>query len=245
MKRYLSQSVLERQWSVWIIPIGVFVGIILCALGVIWFYFGPGFAALWGDELSFSSSPEIVHIEMGGALFPVPGNYTRYGRDRRADKHQHVILHAVYPDMSGYDSDTADAIETMDERVILMTLLEAEDGLPLAHYFDKIYKPELISPHQKEAWGYDLDAFHFREGSSYHGRTLLRHAEDTGLSHRPHDILFLCEADMCETRLMPAQNVQVSYRIHKNLLVDWRRIDQSIYQLFKSWRANARKIRSE
>ncbi len=247
MTRFLPRNMNIRQdWPIWLLPLGFAGGtLIACAL-FIWVYFGPGIDSIRGNQLSFSADHSRVGLEIGGALFAIPQNYTRYKRDRVTGIRDNVQLHALFPDFLPYSLTRHEAFlrNDNDAPLLLISLHESRSVLSHTRIFDDIYAPYIYDMAHILPNG--LERYHFKPDSPYADYELFRVAQTNIQPMREMAHYFLCRKAtepiaFCAGRLTLGQNVQVSYRFRRGLLAEWEKIDYGIYDLLKSFRRAARK----
>jgi hypothetical protein len=258
IKRLLSQSITEEEWPIW--RIVVFIGAIIVAATIYFliYFFGPTISDIRGTSLSPTTNRDTITVEVGGTLFSIPANYTRYGRDRRAQARDQLELHALYPRLEGYSNRKAEVFAALDgkEPVILISIRSADASLSADKLLEQIYLPATKGEEINQA--FNLDWSNFRADSHYEGAQLYRQnkqtADQTGSDPRnnnyrlkkPRRPYFICQMDTrniewCRGQLQIGQTAIAFYRFPKAYLEKWEKIDAGLQTLLSNFRANARK----
>ncbi len=258
IKRLLSQSVTEEEWPIW--RIILIIGVIMLAATIYFliYFFGPTIADVRGSSLSPTTNRDSVTVEVGGALFSIPANFTRYGRDRRSRVRDQVELHALYPDFEGYTNDKAKLFASLDGTapVILVSIRSADASLTSNQMLAQIYLP--ATEGEKVNQEFNLDWSNFKQNSHYNGAQLYRERDQTieeisedrrGFNYRAkaeRTPYFICQMDTrniewCRGGFQIGRTAEALYRFPKAYLENWEQIDAGLQNLLSNFRANARK----
>lgn len=244
LKRFLSQSVVEEEWPLWRLVIGLFVGICLSIIGFTIFFFGPSLDQLQGDTITPTSMTQDIRLEVGGTLFSIPANYTRYGHDRQANKNNYVELHALLPELAPYQSQTANAFADLSaqSQLLLFSLSPIEGDMTPQKLWQDVFMPQVEGFSGTVEYG--LKSAQFKAASLYQNATFYQpeNLPDDGFSS-PF-IICAPQADgavWCQGRLTIGRTAQAIFRFPQRHLSDWKIISNRLAGLLSRFRAEARR----
>lgn len=245
MVKRLLGKVVEEEWPIWSLFIAFMAMLAIAMLVVLLMFFGPSLRDLRGESFDPTALTNEVRLEIGGTLFAIPANYTRYGGDRHAGVAEHVELHALLPDLSGYQSDKDSEFRSMSasSNLILMALVPIEDKLTPSSMRDQLYLPQIAYFETADPNG--LKKGVFKEESVYRGDLFympIGQINDAEMSP-----FYLCrqeqnESQWCSGRIRIGQTAQVLFRLPLNQMSQWQVINQKLTSLLKDFRAEARRI---
>ena len=245
IKRILSRAVDEEEWPIWRLPLMLSIGFVLAGGLFYGLYFGLGLSFLRGLDYNPSNKTYAVKLEVGGTLFAVPANYTRNAASRRAGQHQHMTLHALLPNLTGYQLSTKEQFLRVDDAspLVIISISGVDRELPNERRFDSLYAPyiELKTSDIEN----DLQAYQFGNETPYRGKDLFRAMLAGSRLQRAEAAVFICETDdkrgaICETRYSLGPSAEVSYLFKRRHLSDWQSIDTKVKDLIKGFRSAAR-----
>jgi len=244
IKRFLSESIVEEEWPLWRLVMGVFALILLSIFGFSIYFFGPTLDQIRGETVTPTALTRDIRIEVGGTLFSIPANYTRYGHDRSSYENPFVELHALLPDLSGFQAadETAFADLSNQSRLLLFSLSEIEGDMTPQRLWKEVFVPQIGA--FTETVEYGLKSAPFKSGSLYRDATYYQPETmpDDGFSS-PF-IICAPNADgavWCQGRLTIGRTAQAIFRFPQNYLSDWKLISNRLAGLLSRFRAEARR----
>jgi len=237
-----------RQESSWRYPLGIFLAtLILCAI-FLYYYVGPSVDEIGGNSPSPAISEEPVTINVGGASFEVPANYTVYPRDRRGGVRDEVWLYALWPTLSGYSPSRREEFleNEPDTRRIDILLAQRTSTFSEQQRIEILYMPQTIDTRGVRT-PLQLIRYDFRDSradvptNGYAGTELyLGEAADRSV------IAIFCfkqsddnPSPECWRELELSPSLSLTYRFKRPQLAEWRKIDSDVRALVEKFRAPA------
>ncbi|MGI9440324.1 MAG: hypothetical protein ACR2OT_05025 [Parvibaculales bacterium] len=251
IKRILLHSIPEHEWPVWLVPAVILMVFLLSGIIAYFYYFGAGFGRFDGTTYRPVSNRTLAKVEVGGTLFAIPQNFTRNRNSRRADVLEHIELHALLPNLIGYDKMLAEEFLRTDttSSLLLLNIRAIDEKMPEKQRFDAIYAPYILGNGDSDSKQDGLQNFRFADNSPYFNKQIFR-AIATGTNDKIGEQntlppVFLCDkpniaSPTCESRFPLGQTARVNYRFKRIYLQDWKKIDAAVKELIRNFRAAAR-----
>ena len=230
-----------REESPWRYPAIIVVLTLILSGGVAYYYFGPSISDFRGDTPQASGRETPIHMEIGGARFVIPENYTQYPRARRGGPRDSVSLYAVYPTFEPYTvrNDRLFYENEADNPVIYFEIQLARLPMTETERVDHIYR-ERLADQDGDELGYGLTLHEFASDSSYADEDLFLGEDEDG-----NTVAFLCTrlttvvpSPNCRRDLELSDGLRLSYRFKRAHLEEWRQINSGLLDLVASYRTS-------
>lgn len=217
--------------SSWGAPIRILLIVLVFATGFLYYYFGPSLNELQGNRPEASANTTLLSIQIGGADFVIPENYTQFPRARRGGTRANVALYAMLPDFEPFTIATeADFVSNQeDSRIVHFQLESIRSPFNEEERIKRIYMPDVIDEDGDRAL-YGLTHFQFQEGSGYRDQDLFIGTDDLGRT-----AAITCAKDLeeilppsCRRFTQLIDGVMLSYRFKRASLRDWKVIDLGV-----------------
>lgn len=237
--------------SSWAGPARILFITLILAAGFVYYYFGPSVEDLQGNSPKASTSREPVTVQVGGATFTIPQNYTQFSKTRRGGVQDTVELFAILPDFEGFTIARQEDFEGNAESspVVHITLQDLhaparrfqnetlEQRMTEREKFERIYLPLAVDPKGDSArYGFTR----YRLSDTWGGadkELFVYEASDGGI------VLYRClpsvanmPSPWCRRDIMLTERLMLSYRFKRSRLSEWRDIDEKVTNLIASFR---------
>jgi len=193
------------------------------------------FVGRWlGSSIAMAGYADDVaprEIVIGNNVITAPDNMIRFDRSRRDGVAARLDLYMRWPQLDGYSAASRDAFNHIGgaRRILFLTFEEAIMSRDMSGRFGPIYASLIEYPGKPGESGLTLHAF--TEKSGYLEEILAVGARP-GLDpfvarclvgQSGEDSLAPCERDIAV-----GNNLSLSYRFPRELLADWRRLDEAV-----------------
>lgn len=189
-----------------------------------------------GHALSMAGHTEsntLREIVVGNDLLRVPDNMIRQERARRDGVVAKLDLYMRWPTLSGYSTDAkADFNNAGGKRDILFLTLEPKVmTLDMSGRLEPVYRSVIENAGEPVTAG--MTTYKFRKDSGYRAEELVvgptmgsdRFVARCLTAEAAEDSLAPCERDVSIT-----DTLSLTYRFPKELLADWRNLDERVTQ---------------
>lgn len=228
-----------KERSGWLIPLAVFV--VTAALSALFliYYLAPRPPSLSEERPSPTDAADIVEVSVGGAKFRIPANYMQFASARKGGKQTQVALHALLPDLHGYNRAEAEAFSrnTPDSEVVYLLIREERVNLSEADRFRRIYLAYVVDPQGQEG-PFGLTQYTFRDDSGYRGEDLFVAEPAAG------SMVLRCARfgpnspnPSCLRDIPLGDGVALTYRFRRAHLAQWADIEDGVRRLVHSFEA--------
>lgn len=179
-----------------------------------------------------SISSEIHQVIIGNNLLSVPENMIRFDNQRRGGSHQRLDLYALFPQMSGYTTDTRAWFNNQapDQRLVFITIDERQMSRDMSGRYEPIYA--LLTTPAGEADG-GLDRRTFLPSSGYTNEALMVTPDSLG---EPRFVARCLAGEdavkavaACERDIHVGDNLSLTYRFPRSMLENWRALDATMH----------------
>lgn len=191
-------------------------------------------ARIAGFEVSragHSGNSGLERIVIGKDALNVPGNVVRFSSQRRASGTERLDLYMHWPSLSGYSDDLVEVFnrQQVDPSIIFLTVeprrMSRDMGERVAPLYSNFFTGEeqdagggLRKRRLSAEAGFLDEELYFEAGSSRPFAT--RCMREGAAIASPY----------CLRDLHFGSNLMVTYRFHRSLIGDWRRLDAAIRQ---------------
>jgi hypothetical protein len=219
-----------RKRSGWLIPLGVLLVVVAMSLVFLFFYLVPTPPPLFAEQLSPTSSTDIVALDVGGLKLWIPANYLEFDSTRRGGVRREVALFAMLPDLSGWSNWDAQSFADngANSRIVYLLIRQENVSLPEDERLRRIYLGYLADTRGTPG-PFGLTQYAFRGDSGYHDQDLFVGETDHGIA------LLRCErlgpdnlSPKCLRDMPLARGVGISYRFKRAKLSHWRELADSV-----------------
>jgi hypothetical protein len=231
-------SLVVKERSGWLIPLGVFFVTACLSALVFAYYFAPGPAGLARELPSPTDATRRIALSVGELRLHIPANYLPYPSARNGGERQEVTLAAFLPELSGFSLGVADGFNANapDSPVLFVTLKSGtlkSGRIPLAdeQRLARIYLPQ-VQDRDGQDGPYGLRQYAFRPESGYHNQDLFFGSSDAGpaslLCDKPDEDT---PSPNCLRDFPFANGLAINYRFKRERLAVWRQIDKAVRAL--------------
>ena len=229
--------------SSWMLPFVVLLIAGAIGAGVYVFLAGPTVEEVQGNIQGNTYSPtaasETADLRIDGALFRIPGNFTKYRRSRSAGDHEDVPMQALLPSLSPWTPDTAAQFSSnaADAKIIHFTLAVDRANLTYQDKFERGIRLNALD-FAGEAGPFGLTTFKFGAGTEYANTEWF-----TAVLADGSLLVMRCDASanpefgsncMRVTRLR--DNISLTYKFKRSQLASWKKSDEKLLALIESFR---------
>lgn len=179
-----------------------------------------------------STSTEIHKIIIDNNLLTIPENMIRFANQRRSGSHHRIDLYALYPQMSGYTSDTRAWFNDLapDRRLVFISIDERQMSRDMSGRYAPIYS--VITEPTGETAISGLSRRAFTPASGYSNEELLVGTEESGHPRFVARCLTGADAAMalsaCERDIHIGDNLSLTYRFPRSMLGEWRALEAAV-----------------
>ena len=222
-----------RRRSGWLIPLGVFVVTLALSAMFLLFYLAPTPPPLFSEQVSPTSSTEIVSLEVNGLKLWVPANYFEFDSARRGGTHREVALFAKLPTLTGWSNWDAQSFDdnASNSRIVYLLIRDERLNLSEAERLRRVYLAYVADPKGKPG-PFGLTQYAFLPDSGYRG-------EDLFVGETPNGPAVLrcvrygpdVPSPSCLRDIRLARGVALSYRFKRAQLKHWRDIGDGVDKL--------------
>jgi len=241
MSRSEDDEIVRRR-SGWLIPLAVLLIITALSALFLLYYLAPTAPPLFSEQVSPTSSTDVVALEVGGVNLWIPENYLQYASSRRGGRHREVALFAMLPDLSGWSNWNAGSFAENgpDSPILYLTIRMQDPVLSESERLNRIYLA-YVKNSAGEPGPYGLTKYTFRTDNGYR-------REDLFVGHNAKGLVVLrCVRLGPDTtnpnclRDMPLKGiVGVSYRFKRSKLSHWREIADAVDALLAGFQKPAK-----
>lgn len=173
----------------------------------------------------------LYEVVIGNDVITAPANAIRFERSRRNGIAERLDLYFHWPEMRGYTAETRDDFNNAgtEKRIIFMGLEQRIMSRDMGGRFEPIYKALIAQPGVRAPGG--LTIYDFKESTGYLNEVL-------AVAERPGKTPFVARClsgssaaeslAPCERDIQVGDDLAVTYRFPRELLVDWRKLDQAV-----------------
>lgn len=229
--------------SSWILPLIVLLVAGAIGVGVFVFLAGPTVEEVQGNIQGNTYSPTAdktrARINIDGAVFVIPANYTMHRRSRASGDQENVPMHALLPDLEAWTPGKAKEFSSNDAnaRVIRFTLAVDRSRLTYEKKFDRGIRPLADNP-DGEPGPFGLTQYKFSPGTGYENTEWFSATLEDGSM-----LVMRCDASAnkdfgsnCIRVTRPNDEVGLTYQFKRSQLQYWKETDAGIMALINSFR---------
>lgn len=174
----------------------------------------------------------LRRIAIGDETLLLPANMIRFSAARHDGPASRIDLYVHWPDMQGYSLATRDDFGDLGakRRILFLTILPREMTRDMSGRFDPIYSHLIESEGREDRSG--LVAYRFLPSSGYLDEELL--VARTSASEPPFVARCLVGQENagalagCERDIQFGKNLELRYRFPRELLGDWKALDEAV-----------------
>lgn len=193
------------------------------------------FGRAYGERLSLaghSESKEILDIIVGRDRLALAANTIRFEGQRQNGGAERVDLYLLWPEMTGYSTETRRRFDdlTLRDSLIFLQVSQSTMSRDMSGRLEPIYRHLLET--QGQAGPAGLTRYDFKSGTGYDGESLFTGNLSDGTSYAIRCLLPERQEDAggsdCQRDIHVGEDLTVLYRFPSTLLSDWEAIDLSV-----------------
>ena len=229
--------------SSWLLPLIVLLVAGAIGVGVFVFLAGPTVEEVQGNIQGNTYSPTAdtskARINIDGAVFVIPANYTMHRRSRTSGDQDDVPMHALLPDLEPWTPAKAAEFSSnaAGARVIRFTLAVDRSRLTYEKKFDRGIRPLADNP-DGEPGPFGLTQYKFSQGTGYENTEWFSAQLEDGST-----LVMRCDASAnkdfgsnCTRVTRLNDEVGLTYQFKRSQLEHWKKADAGIVALVNSFR---------
>lgn len=173
----------------------------------------------------------IHEVVIGNDVIAAPANMIRFERARRDGIAERLDLYLHWPDMRGYSAEARDDFNHAQgaRRILFLTFEQRMMSRDMSGRFEPIYRSLIEGPGSAEPGGIRL--YGFKANSGYLNEVLAVAPQAGALPFVARCLVGASAAESlapCERDIHVGGNLSVTYRFPRDLLHDWRALDQQV-----------------